>query len=102
MVEMESRSKTVALKGKDQISTPRTRSGGKRAKERGSLAKSAGRPRKRAAAERLPRQYLLNEEVDENKSAGTHVLYVGREGPQSTKNSILASIAVGFKVVKFE
>ncbi|MBA0857698.1 hypothetical protein Goshw_015804 [Gossypium schwendimanii] len=40
-------------------------------------------------------------EVDENKS-GIHVLYVGREGPQSTMNSILASIGFGFKVVKFD
>ncbi|XP_022766786.1 pinin [Durio zibethinus] len=49
--EQKKNSSSKADQRKDQISAPRTRSGGKKAKERGSPAKrSTGRPPKRAAA----------------------------------------------------
>ncbi|KAK6289641.1 hypothetical protein POUND7_001182 [Theobroma cacao] len=49
--EQKKNSNSKGDQRKDQISTPRTRSGGKRAKEMGSPAKrSTGRPPKRAAA----------------------------------------------------
>ncbi|XVF07346.1 hypothetical protein REPUB_Repub06bG0130600 [Reevesia pubescens] len=49
--EQKKNSSSKGDQRKDQISTPRTRSGGKRAKERGSPAKkTTGRPPKRAAA----------------------------------------------------
>ncbi|XWS59240.1 hypothetical protein CRYUN_Cryun08bG0104400 [Craigia yunnanensis] len=49
--EQKKNSSNKGEQRKDQISTPRTRSGGKRAKERGSPAKkTTGRPSKRAAA----------------------------------------------------
>ncbi|XVF56020.1 hypothetical protein PTKIN_Ptkin06aG0083100 [Pterospermum kingtungense] len=49
--EQKKNSSSKGDQRKDQVSTPRTRSGGKRGKERGSPAKKAtGRPPKRAAA----------------------------------------------------